>query len=122
MAKLSEEAKKAIGELGPSVIATASKDGKPNVSLKGSFRVLDDEHVIFADIASPQTIANLAENPQLSAIVFDAATRKGCRVWGKAVEIMDSGNLFDTISAEYSTKGMKVLHVVKVKVDEVITF
>ena len=122
MAKLSEEAKKAIGELGPSVVATANKDGKPNVSLKGSFRVLDDEHILFADIASPRTTANLRENPQLSAIVFDAANRKGCRVWGKAVEILDSGNLFDTISAEYSTKGMKVKHVVKVKVDEVITF
>ena len=122
MAKLSEEAKKAIGELGPSLVATASKDGKPNVAPKGSFRVLDDEHVIFADIASPQTIANLRENPQLSAIVFDAATRKGCRIWGKAVEILDSGNLFDTISAEYASKGMKVKHVVKVKVDEVITF
>lgn len=122
MAKLSEEAKKAIGELGPSVVATANKDGKPNVSLKGSFRVLDDEHILFADIASPRTTANLKENPQLSAIVFDAANRKGCRVWGKAVEILDSGNLFDTISAEYSAKGMKVKHVVKVKVDEVITF
>ena len=122
MAKLSEEAKKAIGELGPSVIATASKDGKPNVSLKGSFRILDDEHVIFADITSPRTTANLRENPQLSAIVFDAATRRGCRIWGKAVEILDSGNLFDTISAEYASKGMKVKHVVKVKVDEVITF
>ena len=122
MAKLSEEAKKAIGELGPSVVATANKDGKPNVSLKGSFRVLDDEHILFADIASPRTTANLRENPQLSAIVFDAANRKGCRVWGKAVEILDSGNLFDTISAEYSAKGMKVKHVVKVKVDEVITF
>jgi len=122
MAKLSEEAKKAIGELGPSLVATASKDGKPNVSLKGSFRVLDDEHVMFADIVSPRTTANLRENPQLSAIVFDAATRKGCRIWGKAVEILASGNLFDTISAEYASKGMKVKHVVKVKVDEVITF
>jgi predicted pyridoxine 5'-phosphate oxidase superfamily flavin-nucleotide-binding protein len=122
MAKLSEEAQKAIGELGPSVVATANKDGKPNVSLKGSFRVLDDEHILFADINSPRTTANLKENPQLSAIVFDAANRKGCRVWGKAVEILDNGNLFDTISAEYSAKGMKVKHVVKVKVDEVITF
>lgn len=122
MAKLTEEAKKAIAEFGAALVATASKDGKPNVSLKGSFRVLDDEHVIFADIASPRTLANLGENPQLSAIVFDPATRKGCRVWGKAVEILDSGGLFDTISAEFAPMGMKVNHVVKVAVDEVITF
>ncbi len=48
MAKLTEEAKKLIGETGPALVATASKDGKPNVSLKGSFRVLDDEHIIIA--------------------------------------------------------------------------
>jgi hypothetical protein len=40
MAKLTGEAKKIIGEVGPALIATASKDGKPNVSVKGSFRVL----------------------------------------------------------------------------------
>ena len=33
MAKLSEEAKKIIGEIHPGLIATASKDGKPNVSV-----------------------------------------------------------------------------------------
>ena len=122
MTKLSDEAKKAIGELGPAVVATASKDGKPNVSVKGSFRVLDDEHIIFADIASPRTMANLAENPQLSAIVFDPSTRKGCRIWGKAAEILDKGDLFDTISAQFASKGMKVKHVVKVAIDEVIIF
>ena len=122
MAKLSEEAKKAIAEFGAALVATASKDGKPNVSLKGSFRVLDDEHVIFADIASPRTMANLRENPQLSVMVFDPSTCKGCRVWGKTVEILDSGSLFDTISTEFAPKGMKVNHIVKVAVDEVVTF
>lgn len=122
MAKLSEEAKKAIAEFGAALVATASKDGKPNVSPKGSFSVLDDEHVIFADIASPRTMANLAENPQLSAIVFDPSTRKGCRIWGRAVETLDSGDLFNTISAQFEPMGMKVNHIVKVAVDEVTTF
>ena len=97
MAKLSEEAKKIISEVYPGIIATASKDGKPNVAPKGSFRVLDDEHVVFNDITSPRTITNLKENPWLSAIVLDPATRKGCRIWGKA-EIMESGDLFDKAS------------------------
>jgi len=122
MAKLSEEAKKMIGELRPAVVATANKDGKPNVSPKGSFRVLDDEHVIFVERGRLHTLANLRENPQLSAIVFDAATRKGCRIWGKA-EILDSGELFDTISAEYASRGItEVKHLVKVAVEEAITF
>lgn len=121
MAKLSEEAKKIISEFGPALIATASKAGKPNVSPKGSFRVLDDEHVVFANIASPRTMANLKENPQLTAILFDRSTRKGCRIWGKA-EVLDSGKLFDSLSTEYTPRKMKVKNVVVVTVDEVATF
>ncbi len=121
MAKLSEEAKKIISEYGPALIATASKAGKPNVSPKGSFRVLDDEHVIFANIASPRTMANLKENPQLTAIMLDRSSRKGCRIWGKA-EILGSGDLFDSFSAELAQRGTKVKHVVKVTVEEAATF
>ena len=121
MAKLNDEAKKIIGEFGPALIATASKEGKPNVSPKGSFRVLDDENVVFANIASPRTMANIKENPQLTAIIFDRSTRKGCRIWGKA-EVVDSGEIFNTLSAEFEPRGMKVKNVVKVTVDEVATF
>ena len=121
MAKLSEQAKKIIGEFGPALIATASKSGKPNVSPKGSFRVLDDEHVIFANIASPRTMANLKENPQLTALMLDRSSRKGCRIWGK-VEILDSGELFDSLSAEFAPQNIKVKSVIKVTVEEAATF
>jgi predicted pyridoxine 5'-phosphate oxidase superfamily flavin-nucleotide-binding protein len=121
MTQLSDEAKKAIGEIRPSLLATASRTGKPNVSAKGSLRVLDDEHVVFADIASPRTVANIRENPQVAVICLDAAARKGCRIWGKG-SIFDSGELFDQLTAEYAKKNMKVQHVVKVAVEEVETF
>lgn len=122
MAKLSEEAKKIISEVRVAQVATANKDGRPNVSPRGSFRVLDDEHVIFTDRGRLYTVANLRENPQLSAIVFDPATRKGCRIWGKA-QILESGELFDKIAAETASRGRTFEHVViKVAVEEVLTF
>ena len=123
MAKLSEEVKKMVGELGPALIATASKDGKPNIAPKGSFRVIDDEHIVFVEMGQAHTMANLKENPQLAAIAFDAATRKGYRLWGKA-EILESGDLFDTMSAKFASRGIQVKQVVKVAVEEVmaITF
>lgn len=121
MAKLTEEAKKAIGAIRPSLVATASKTGKPNVSAKGSLRVLDDDHVIFADIASPRTLANIKENPQVAIICLDAPARKGCRIWGRG-EILDSGDLFDETVAEYARRNMRVRNVVKVAVEEVETF
>lgn len=118
MAKLSEEVKTMIAEIRPGIIATASKDGKPNVSAKGSFRVLDDEHVIFADINSPRTIANLKENPYVSVLVIHPKTLRGCRIWGKG-EIINSGPLFDQLNTEFVGKGLKINHVVKIKIDKV---
>jgi predicted pyridoxine 5'-phosphate oxidase superfamily flavin-nucleotide-binding protein len=121
MAKLSEEAKKAIAEIKPSLVATASAAGKPNVSAKGSLRVLDDENVVFADVASPRTVANIKENPQVAIICLDAAARKGCRVWGRG-EILDSGSIFDSMAEALAKRDMKVKNVVKVAVEEVETF
>ncbi len=118
MAKLSEEVKAMIAEIRPGIIATASKDSKPNVSAKGSFRVLDDDHVIFADINSPRTIANLRENPYVSILVVHSRTLKGCRIWGKG-EIITSGPLFDQLNKEFVEKGLKVNHVVKITVEKV---
>ncbi len=120
MAKLTEEAKKALGELHPALVATAGKSGKPNVSAKGSLQVLDDEHIIFADVNSPRTVANIKENPQVAVICLDAASRKSCRIWGKA-EIITSGPIFDKVSAAMAGRNMKVKEVVKIAVDEVET-
>ena len=121
MTKLTAEAKKDIAEIRPSLVATASGTGKPNVSAKGSFRVLDDEHVVFVDIASPRTVANIRQNPQVAVICLDAAARKGCRIWGQGT-ILNSGDLFDQLAAEYAEKNMQVKNVVKVVVEEVETF
>ena len=117
MGKLSEKVKGTIAEIRPGMIATASKDGKPNISAKGSFRVLDDDHVIFADISSPRTIANLEENPQVSVLVVHPKSMRGCRIWGKG-EILDSGEVFDQMSKEFAERNLKVNHVVKITVEE----
>ena len=120
MAKLTEEAKKAIGEFRPSIVATSSKTGKLNVSAKGSLRALDDEHVLFADIASPRTVANIKENPQVAILCLDAQSRKSCRIWGRG-EVLNSGEIFDKVKAEFATRNMNVRNVVRVAVEEVET-
>jgi pyridoxine/pyridoxamine 5'-phosphate oxidase len=119
MAELTEEAKRIIEEAGPALIATSSLNGKSNVQVKGFFRILDDEHVIFIDIDSPRAIANLRDNPQLSVLVFDPNTGRSCRVWGKT-EIFNQGELFDSVAAEFARQ--KVRHVVLVTVGEVEVF
>ena len=117
MGKLSEKIKETIAEIRPGIIATASRDGRPNVSAKGSLRVVDDDRVAFADISSPRTIANLRENPCVSILIVHPKTMRGCRLWGKG-EILDSGDLFDEISREFAGRNIAVNHVVTVAVEE----
>ena len=117
--EMSLEVKKAVAEYSPALVATADKEGKPSVSAKGSLRVIDDEHLVFADIHSPGTINNLKENPEIAVLCLNAATRKGCRIWGKA-EVMSSGELFDQLTKEYADRNLKVKHVVKITVDKAI--
>ena len=45
-------------------VATASPDGVPNTTPKGTVQVLDDEHIIFADLFSLKTRDNLQKNPE----------------------------------------------------------
>jgi predicted pyridoxine 5'-phosphate oxidase superfamily flavin-nucleotide-binding protein len=115
--KLSDTVKGIISEVHPGMVATASREGMPNVSAKGSFRVLDDDHVGFADVASPRTIANLRENPEVSILVVDPKAMKGCRIWGRG-EILESGELFEQFSKEFAARDMKINHVVKVTVEQ----
>ena len=117
MHKLNDELNEAISQIKPAMVATADKNGRPNVSPKGSLRVLDEQHLIFADLLSPRTIKNLKENPSIAMIGLDPATRKGWRIWGKVDEIATSGDLYDQISKEYADKG-KVNHIVKVLVEK----
>lgn len=121
MTILSAEAKALIQDTHPGFIATASAAGRPNVSPKGSLRVLDDEHVLFADIHSPNTVLNLKENPQVAALVFEPSTRHGCRVWGSA-EVLASGELFDKVNADLAGRNMKANHIVVVTVEEFMVF
>lgn len=64
--------------------ATASLDGRPNLSPKGTIRAWDDEHVFFLDIASPGTRENLRINPQIEINVVEQLSRRGYRFYGRA--------------------------------------
>ena len=121
MVKLTEEAKQAIGNMRPSLVATVSKADKPNISIKGLLRILDDEHVILADVASPRTVTNIKENHQVAIICLAVPGRKGCLIYGNG-EVLDSGYEFDKVAAEFNKSNIKVRNVVKVTVEDVETF
>jgi uncharacterized protein len=82
----------------PGWVATAAKDGTPNVSIKGSVRLLDEEHLVFADINSRKTRRNLEENPRAAVMVYEEASRKGYMIRG-TTEQFSSGPLYDQTAA-----------------------
>src|SRR3954468_16585 len=105
MATLTEDMKRVIREQRLGYVATVCPDGTPNVSPKGTLTVWDDDHVIFADIRSPRTIANLKQNPAIEINVVDWFTRKGYRFKGVAT-VVEAGALFDELLAFYKQPGI----------------
>jgi hypothetical protein len=71
MAVLSEPMKRLVCEQRLGFVATVCQDGTPNLSPKGTPSVWDDEHLIFADLSSPTTLANLRANPAIEINVVD---------------------------------------------------
>ena len=101
-------------------VATVSPDNTPNVSPKGTITVWDDEHLVFADIKSPKTLANLEQNPSVEINVVDPIIRKGYRFKGTAT-ILSSGQEYDKIISHYNSIGIKskIGRVVLIKVTNV---
>jgi predicted pyridoxine 5'-phosphate oxidase superfamily flavin-nucleotide-binding protein len=87
--------------------ATVCADGTANLSPKGTTAVWDDEHLVFVNIRSPGTIANLRRNPSIEINVVDPFARKGYRFKGTA-EVLEAGPLYDQAIAFYEKRGSTV--------------
>ena len=61
--------KRVVEEQRLGFVATVCPDGTPNLSPKGTTAVWDDDHLVFANIRSPGTVANLRQNANV-AIAF----------------------------------------------------
>ena len=82
-------------------------DGTPSLSPKGTTAVWDDDHLMFANIRSPGTLANLRQNANVEVNVVDPFLRKGYRFRGVA-SILESGALHDKAIAFYRKRGSRV--------------
>jgi uncharacterized protein len=103
MGRLTDDMKRvAEAELG--FVATVCPDGTPNLSPKGTTTVWDDDHLVFADIHSPGTVANLRQNPSIEINVVDQLVRKGYRFKGTAV-VHAEGDVFEQGVRFYEARG-----------------
>jgi hypothetical protein len=102
-------------------VATATREGVPNVTPKGTVRVMDDQHVIFADLFSLKTRQNLEQNPHVAVTVIDPATAKGYQIKGTA-ELVSSGPLYDQMAEQLKQSSPSLpspKYVVKIAVNSV---
>ena len=72
-------------------VATVRRDGSPSLSPKASTIPYDDDHLLFVDIASPQTIANLRNDPRIEINSVDFIRWRGYRFAGTA-QVLESGH------------------------------
>ena len=127
MIQLTDEMKEllysALADGYTSLGGTASKDGWPQISPKGSVMVYDSETLAYWERSKRSAMDNLAENPKVVIYYNNQATRTRWRFYGTAT-IHESGAIRDdvmskTIQAELDRdpelKGVAVL----VKVEKV---
>ena len=82
MGALTDDMQRLVRDQRLGFYATVCEDGSPNLSPKGSTYVLDDDHLLFADIRSPQTVANIRRGSLVEVNVVDPLARKGYRFKG----------------------------------------
>ena len=121
MVLITDEIKKVLENQKLCFVATVSKDGTPNLSPKGTLYAWNDAQLIFADIRSPQTIANLKNNSSLEINVVDPINRKGFRFKGSG-KVISEGNELEKMLEFYKNKGVKskINQVVLVDVESIL--
>jgi predicted pyridoxine 5'-phosphate oxidase superfamily flavin-nucleotide-binding protein len=105
MGIITDDMKRVIRQQRLAFVATVSADNTPNLSPKGTIAVWDDDHLVFANIRSPQTIRNLRVNPAIEINVVDPMVRKGYRFKGTAT-VIDGGARYDEVSAFFAARGV----------------
>ena len=88
-------------------VATASPDGMPNTTPKGTVQVIDEERIVFADLFSFKTRDNLQKNPKVAVTVVDLEKHKGYQFKGSA-ELVDSGPIFDRVVEQLKKAPMQL--------------
>jgi uncharacterized protein len=105
MGLISADMQRVVEEQRLGFVATVCPDGTPNLSPKGTTAVWDADHLVFANIRSPGTLANLRQNPHVEVNVVDPFVRKGYRFKGVAA-VLEAGPLYDQVLAFYRERGV----------------
>lgn len=121
MGILTDDMKRVVREQRLGYIATVCPDGTPNLSPKGTTAVFDDDHLMFADIRSPQSVRNIEHNPAVEVNVVDPLVRKGYRFKGRGI-LHREDDVFERACRIYRDAGITfaIRTVVLIRVDRAL--
>jgi len=121
---ITTEVKKYIDKSVLCWLATSNKENEPNVSPKEMFTFQDDNILLIANIASPNSIKNIKENPNVCVSFIDVFVQKGFKIKGVATLINKNTDDFNTkvkpLTDLYSDK-FPILSVIEIKATQVET-
>jgi uncharacterized protein len=98
MVKLTAEMKEAFSKMKIFPVATASKDGTPNVIPLGIVRLVDDETIWITDNFMNKSISNLRVNPKIAIYIWGPEI-KGCFQIKGVAAIKNSGVEYEEMKA-----------------------
>jgi len=120
MVKLTADMKEAFGKMKVFPVATATKDGTPNVIPLGIAELVSDDTVWFVDNFMNKTLSNLRTNPKIAFFVWGPEI-KGCYQVKGVAAIRTSGKEYDEMKAKINQKNpaLPARSLVIVKITEI---
>jgi predicted pyridoxine 5'-phosphate oxidase superfamily flavin-nucleotide-binding protein len=103
MTKLTAEMKEAFQKMKVFPVATASKDGIPNVIPIGIVELVDDETIWITDNFMNKTLSNLRVNPKIAIYIWGPEI-KGCFQIKGVTSIKTSGKEYDEMKEKINKK------------------
>ena len=122
MVKFTQDMKDIAEKARPFIMATATKDGKPNGVPIGLVKIISDNEIMLVDNFMQKSRQNIAENPMVAVTCWSTEVPYGYQFKGKA-RVETSGEHFDQavrkIREGKHPFPIKTKAVVIIKVDEI---
>jgi predicted pyridoxine 5'-phosphate oxidase superfamily flavin-nucleotide-binding protein len=120
MVKLTADMKEAFSKMKVFPIATASKDGTPNVVPLAIVELVDEETIWITDNFMNKSMSNLRTNPKIAIYIWGPEI-KGCFQIKGVTSIKTSGEEYEAMKAKVNVKNpaLPARSLVIVKITEV---
>ena len=105
-------------------LATANEVGEPSVSPKELWGVSGPDCLVIAEIASPNSLANIKKQPRVCVSFIEIFKQKGRKLYGEAAILSPDNPDFHRLGADVIARAGErfvVRHLIHLRVDRVAT-